>query len=225
MKSLLLIPTDFERRLLLPQLSLTDLTDDKSQSVVVELCGFGLAASGILATRHIIRHQPDQVVLAGIAGALSTNLTIGHACTFQRVAVHGIGAGEGPDFQSAGQLGWPQVSVTEQHSQIGDVLALKVCQSELTSGAPMQNAAGQMLLSVCAASASERQAEHRRRLFPQAVAEDMEGFSVAMACQLAGLGCYIVRGLSNFAGDRDHQNWLVSEALCSTVPMLQEILK
>lgn len=234
MKTLLLIPTGFERDQLLPQLSLQKL----NSSVAVELCGFGLAAAGILAARHIAAHQPDQVVLAGIAGSLSAELTVGEAYSFQQVAVYGIGAGEGSDFQTAGQLGWPHAAATQQTPTIGDVLQLTTRNPETraaemepgdlsqeSNAGVMGHSSGRLLLSVCAASASDQQAENRRRMFPQAAAEDMEGFSVAMACHFAGVGCYIIRGISNLAGDRNHRNWFVTQALNSVVPRLQEILK
>jgi futalosine hydrolase len=45
------------------------------------------------------------------------------------------------------------------------------------------------------------------------VAEDMEGFAVAMACRLRGVPLDIVRGISNTAGDRDASRWQVAAAL------------
>ena len=49
----------------------------------------------------------------------------------------------------------------------------------------------------------------------KAIAEDMEGFGVAMACKLAGVPLRIVRGISNRAGDRDLTQWQIEEALAA----------
>jgi futalosine hydrolase len=69
------------------------------------------------------------------------------------------------------------------------------------------------LLTACAASADAADVAVRRRLFPTAVAEDMEGFGVALACRLAGVPLAIVRGISNDAGDRDKRRWQIGPAL------------
>ena len=49
--------------------------------------------------------------------------------------------------------------------------------------------------------------------FPDAVAEDMEAFGVAMACQMHGVPLEVVRGISNEVGDRDHSQWQIDKAL------------
>ncbi|MEZ6132368.1 MAG: futalosine hydrolase [Planctomycetaceae bacterium] len=194
MTTLLLVPTALERDLLLPQPDWRHRRD-----VVTELCGFGLVASGILAASRIADHRPDSVVLAGIAGALSPEMTVGRAYCFDRVAVYGIGAGSGPDFQTSTQMGWPQVAdVTSE--PVGDILSLHTDSPDHRSG---------LLLSVCAASASVAEANAKRQTFPDAVAEDMEGFAVALACRVAGVPCQIIRGISNNAGDRDRSNWKI----------------
>jgi futalosine hydrolase len=45
------------------------------------------------------------------------------------------------------------------------------------------------------------------------MAEDMEGFGVALACRLHGVPVDIVRGISNTVGDRDKARWRVETAL------------
>ena len=66
---------------------------------------------------------------------------------------------------------------------------------------------------MCAASADDADVRLRRTAFPEAVAEDMEAFGVALACRLAGLPLDIVRGISNTAGDRRRENWRTQTAL------------
>jgi futalosine hydrolase len=70
-----------------------------------------------------------------------------------------------------------------------------------------------MLLTVCAASANAVDVADRLRRFPLAVAEDMEAFSVAVACRMAQIPLAVIRGISNMAGDRDKANWNVAAAL------------
>lgn len=70
-----------------------------------------------------------------------------------------------------------------------------------------------MLLTVCSASGSREDVADRLRKFPHAVAEDMEAFSVALACRMAKVPLTVIRGISNMAGDRDKANWNVTGAL------------
>ena len=101
---------------------------------------------------------------------------------------------------------------------IGDVIPLA------TSVELPENSAG-MLLTCCAASANAQEAAARRDRFPEAVAEDMEGFGVAMACALAGVPLQIVRGISNEVGDRDHRNWQINTALTAAATLAWECLR
>jgi futalosine hydrolase len=56
------------------------------------------------------------------------------------------------------------------------------------------------------------------------VAEDMEGFAVALACRLVGVPLDIVRGISNDAGDRDKVRWQVPQALRAAADLAALIL-
>ncbi len=146
-------------------------------------------------------------MLVGIAGRLDDRLALAAAYRFQQVGCFGIGVGSRDDFISAGALGWLQWpgSSAGGSPAIGDVIA---CATE-GSAKPRAD----LLLTACAASATADDVLARKRVFPTAVAEDMEGFAVAFACRLAGVPCEIVRGISNTAGDRDQSRWQTAAAL------------
>jgi len=202
--TLVLIPTDLERRRLAPRLA-----SPAAGGIVIELCGFGPVAAAARAAGLIARHRPDRVLLAGIAGRLGDRLSIGRAYRFSEIACHGIGAGTGDGFQPAGAMGWPHWpgDLADPAAAISDVITL---------GPPPGSApsAGR-LLTACAASATADDVALRRRAFPTAVAEDMEGFGVALACALARTPVCIVRGISNAVGDRQRSNWNIPQALGS----------
>ena len=86
---------------------------------------------------------------------------------------------------------------------VGDALPLAA-----PAGAPEA-----LLLTTCAASDGPEQAGERLARFPSAVAEDMEGFAVALACALAAVPLTIVRGISNRVGDRRTREWRITEAM------------
>lgn len=201
MQQLLLVPTELERGIIEPV-----VTAGCGGSCRIELCGFGPVTAAARTARLLADHRPAGVLLAGIAGRFSDRLAIGQAYAFERVACYGIGTGSGGAFVPAEAMGWPQWP-GEESTRIGDVLG---CGS---GGLPATAAAAGLLLSACAASAGPDDVGVRLRLFPDAVAEDMEGFAVAAACRLAGVPLDIVRGISNSAGDRDMSHWRI-EAAC-----------
>lgn len=199
MKLLILIPTAMERTAMAPLLHISQAQ--------VELCGFGVAAAGARAGQLIELHQADQVALLGIAGSLQSQLSVGKAYSFSRVFCDGIGVDQGSHFQSAGEIGWPHWQSTGSEP-LGD---------EIEIGS--DGSTGPGLLTVCAASGGPEQADSRRERFPQAAAEDMEGFSVALACRIANVPLRIIRGISNVAGNRDHATWKIEEAIESVAQL------
>ncbi len=204
---LILVPTEYELKYLQPRLA---------QSVadaggVIAVCGFGPITSGILATRLITQHMPDSVILVGIAGALNPCLRIGMASSFSSIGCYGIGAGSGYEFQTAAELGWIHWTDSDSTESTSDTIQIGSTPAEISESP--------MLLTVCAASANAADVTDRLRRFPHAVAEDMEGFSVAMACRMAGIPLTLIRGISNVAGDRDKGNWNVAAALEAAVDL------
>ncbi|MBM4021852.1 MAG: futalosine hydrolase [Planctomycetes bacterium] len=208
---LLLVPTDLERRALAPRLG---------DRMPIELCGFGPVAAAARTAGLLAARRPARVLLIGIAGRLDDRLAIGAACRFAAVACFGIGAGTGVAFQPAATLGWPQWPGGEggPAGAIGDVIGLAHADTDAVP-------ATGLLLTACAASAGTADVDLRRRLVPDAMAEDMEGFGVATACRLAGVPLDIVRGISNTAGDRDHAGWRIDDALAAAAGVARRVLE
>jgi len=215
MPDLILIPTELERRFLQRWAHgfdrRGDCADVSKNPVAVELCGFGLVAAAARTMQLIAERRPQRVVLIGVGGTLDQSLRVGSAVEFGSVTVDGIGVGFGDGFQSAAAMGWSQWQDPTSATPIGDRI-------DFSSGD------GPGLLSVCAASADARHAALRRQVYPDAVAEDMEGFGVAMACQLMRVPLRIVRGISNVAGDRDFKTWQIESALCQAARLVDAIL-
>ncbi len=207
MTPLVLIPTERERRTLEPILA----SPVRRADGLIELCGFGPIAAAARTMQLIAMHQPKQVILVGIAGSLRPELEVGTAHSFRQVRCDGIGAGTGADHKSAGEIGWQHWSPVnpapdQGYAGVGDVIPLapRLIDTWKLSGE---------LLTVCAASANEAEAAMRVERYPDSMAEDMEGFGVAMACYFGAVPLQIIRGISNRAGDRDQRNWKIEEAL------------
>ena len=201
---LILVPTELERGIIEPMVAA-----GCGSSVSVELCGFGPVVAAARTARLIAEHRPAAVLLVGIAGRFAGRLAIGQAYAFERVACHGVGAGSALEVAPAEAMGWPQWPGDEVDptTRIGDLLSCTSRQLPITAAAR----AG-LLLSACSASAGDGDVRSRLRLHPEAAAEDMEGFAVAVACSLGGVPLDIVRGISNTAGDRDTAGWKTDTA-------------
>ncbi len=208
-KLLVLVPTQLELACI--ESRLADALP--RTEVQTEVCGFGLVAAAARtgALLHVVR--AERVILVGVAGAYDERLELEAAYLFDHVGCYGIGAGSGATFQTVGELGWHH---WPNEPLIGDVLPID------THGARDATAPGQ-LLSCCAASDGERDAKSRLKKFPEAVAEDMEGFAVAAACRMARVPISIVRGISNRAGDRDHRNWKIESAMEAAVGLVNRV--
>lgn len=214
MTDLILVPTPREMKSFRQLLK----CDSEYKNGALQICGFGPVAAAARAGGLISRYRPDRVMLVGIAGSFDTQrFPVGKAFRFEEVACDGVGVGMGEQHQSAGSLGWYQFSGGDAQPQIGDCIPLD-------SGYIQGVRAAGTLLTCCSASANEQDASLRRQMFPRAVAEDMEGFSVAMACVLAGVPLQIVRGISNAVGDRDQANWAIDEALTAAAALVAKLI-
>ena len=207
--TLVLVPTEMERRHVaqLPGFGI---------GAPCELCGFGPIAAAARASALIARHTPARVILTGIAGTFDpAALPVGTAAVFARVAMHGVGIGTGAAFVPAAAIGFPHWP--------GDQPGDEAIRDELGLDASVPAAAGQ-LLTCCAAAASPGEAGHRLDQFPGSVAEDMEGFAVALVCRLAGVPLTIARGISNEVGDRRVERWQIPEALDAAWSIVSDLI-
>ena len=181
-----------------------------------ELCGFGPVAAAARTTSQIAIHKPDRVLLIGIAGTFNASvLPVGGAALLPRVIMHGIGVGTDETFVPAGEMEFQQWPGQGEESPIGDELVLSTPRSSISGS----------LLTCSAASASTKDMRHRLDRYPGVVAEDMEGYAVALACRLENVPLVIVRGISNVVGDRQSKNWQTPQALIAAWSLAEEAIE
>lgn len=176
------------------------------------LCGVGPIVAAATTARRIALQQPARVLLVGIAGTYGDPLQPGMACDFDCVACYGVGLGDGDAHLDVGEIGFPQVGATESMSCGPGELPLE----------PLGRTESRLLLTCCSASQSNADRSRRLAAHPHAVAEDMEGFAVAWACRAAGIPLTIVRGISNWVGDRKPSEWKTGMALNAARKMVEE---
>lgn len=202
--TLILVPTELERR------RLEDEGGFPEELGELQVGGFGPVAAAARTAQLIAQHRPSRVLLIGIAGSYDPERDpVGSARCFDSVALHGVGVGEGREFQSPPALGFPQWPGDATSDAIDDRLPLW-----FPAGIDAEELGGQ-LLTTCGASADPDQAAERTRRFASARAEDMEGFGVALACALTRTPVCVVRGISNAVGDRQRARWNIPQALAA----------
>lgn len=199
---LLLIPTALERERI--PIELRQEWIERGNSI--ELCGFGAVVAGIQAAQWIQFHRPDDVILLGIAGSYTTELAPGRAIEFTKVSCFGIGVGASDEYRAASDLGWLQWPYEPIISDSIDLIEDAEVELEL--------------LTVMSASASSLETEFKTQVHPAALAEDMEGFAVAAACRLSQTPLKIVRGISNYAGNRNHRDWKIDSSLQAAMELV-----
>ncbi len=206
---LVLVPTLREAELLLGNLGqglgAPRLATLAGRSVRVALSGCGLAAAGATCGRWFAKLAPDAALLVGSAGTLDPEaFPIGRVMVAESVACDGIGAGDGESFAPLAEPPLPVALAGD--GSLAPIALTTPTRRDLVHGA---------LLSVAAAAGSRSQAQARRRRHPQALAEEMEGYAVALAARVARVPLTILRGASNEAGDRDHSGWRMEPALAA----------
>ena len=207
---LVLVPTELELTHLRRSVEFSLLLQHDCQ---LGICGFGPIVAAARTSQLIAEQPPSRILLVGIAGTYNDNHPIGSACSFDRVSCFGIGIGSGDQYQSATAAGWSQWPTDNPDETIEDSISLP---DSTTKGT---------LLTCTTSSSGPEDVARRLAEFPGAVAEDMEGFSVAVACRLAGIPLTIIRGISNRAGDRNKANWKIEQALASAAEQVVDIIR
>ena len=205
--NLLLIPTEPEHALVKER---AQILVDKTFAIVA-ICGFGPVLPAATVTEKIHQYRPRQVILCGIAGAYDgASLDVGAAYEFSQVKIDGIGVGQGTEFKTPSQMGWEQFAGDTDRPAIGDQIDISSMEDR-------------SLLTVCTAASDRAQANDRYQRYETA-AEDMEAFAVAAACRLQNVPLRVVRGISNIAGDRDHSQWKIADAMNSAMDIVERIV-
>lgn len=209
---LLLFPTDLEHR------RFEAAGGIEAGHAMTAVCGFGVAAAAARTASLLTVLRPRHVLLAGIAGSFDeARFPVGTAYAFSRVRIDGIGKGEGTEFAPPSEIG---IAQWESGTGAGRTTVHEVLPLVRPAGSDEAE-----LLTVCSAAATIDQAHRRKARWPEVAAEEMEGFSVALAGVMASVPVTIVRGISNVVGISDPRAWKIDEAIAAVRELVGEILE
>lgn len=215
---LLLVPTAREARALFDQGRAPRCEDPETlelggRPVRCALVGFGPAAAGALAALALSRERPRHALLVGVAGTYHPErLGTGRLLAGSGTRFADLGAGRGAVRRSATSLGFEQAPPGPGRPAVGDLLPLAATEGDAEGASELPRGE---ILTVAASSGSREEARERAQDFPEALAEDMESFAVAVAAQRLGTPLSVVRAISNAAGEADRSRWDLPGALAA----------
>lgn len=170
--------------------------------------GVGQAAAAATTARLLAEaaaeEEPfDLAVSAGIAGGFADRVALGGLVLAERAVAGDLGAQTPEGFQSLDRLSFGASTV---ECETGILAALRSALPDAVTGD---------VLTVATVTGTAERAAELRRLWPEAVAEAMEGFGVATAAAQAGVGFAEIRTISNAVGPRDREAWRIGDALAT----------
>lgn len=176
--------------------------------VTVAAVGVGPAAAAagtarLLALAEAAGTPYRRVVCAGIGGGFARRAKVGGVVLATRSVAADLGAASPEGFLTLDELGFGVATYPSDPELF----------AELSKALPDAVAGAVLTVSTVtgtASSAAQLAARH-----PDAVAEGMEGYGVACAAALSGLGFAELRTVSNVIGPRERAGWSVPAALAA----------
>ncbi|HZO92724.1 MAG TPA: futalosine hydrolase [Candidatus Baltobacteraceae bacterium] len=172
--------------------------------------GVGPVEAAIGAARALAQHRCDVLINAGIAGGFRDRCTIGDAVVVTRDDYAELGLEDGRAF--ALPPGSELVRTVEAHPRL--------LQPFLDGLIPAIAGRGVTSATVTSTTARALVLAHRFR----ADVETMEGFAVMRAAQLAGVPAVQIRGVSNYVGDRETNEWNFGAGAAAAVATTEALL-
>ncbi|MGC5032911.1 futalosine hydrolase [Micromonospora sp. DT229] len=186
--------------------------DDPTIAVVPVGVGAAVAAAAtgrLLAFAEAAGRPYRGVISAGVAGGFADQVPVGGVVLGTRAVAADLGA-ESPDgFLPIDELGMSPALLGGGPAVSADAELLATLRTALptaTVGA---------VLTVNTVTGTAASTETLRRRHPDAVAEAMEGYGVAVAARQAGVPFVELRTISNPIGPRDRDAWRLSDALAA----------
>ncbi|MEU4474393.1 futalosine hydrolase [Micromonospora sp. NPDC023888] len=181
-------------------------------SVTVAPVGVGPAVAAAATARLLVLAEAAgrpyrAVVSAGVAGGFTGRAEVGDTVLGTASIAADLGA-ESPDgFLPVDELGMPLALLGTGSVVQADPVLLAALRAALPAATPGP------VLTVSTVTGTAASTEELRRRHPEAVAEAMEGYGVAVAATQAGVPFAELRTISNPIGPRDRDAWRLREAL------------
>lgn len=162
---------------------------------------------------HCLQNKPDACIQVGIAGSYRPEIKPGTAVLVMAEVFGETGAESGRSLIDLFDMGLLQADEFPFRNKI-------LPNPYATSGFQLPLVIG-LSVSICSGTP---ETVHKRKQFYQADIESMEGAAFHYFAATCNLPFLQVRGISNWAGDRVHDNWKIEESLQAVHQSLHFIL-
>jgi futalosine hydrolase len=183
---------------------LRGLGDNSSFDVV--LAGVGPIAAGIQTTKAMLEKDYDLVINMGIAGGFRGRADVGSIVIAEEIVSADLGAESPERFITLDELGFGASTRIKAENERVELLVKAMS----SNGLAVQQGT---ILTLSTVTGTETTTNELLRREPNAVAEAMEGYGVAMAAKEFGKPVLEIRSISNPIGPRDRSAWRMKEAL------------
>ncbi len=186
--------------------------------VTLRVTGVGVAAACMTLGAFCGMGRPDFMVMVGSAGSLpDSGLRVGDMVVSETEILAELGVAVGYGIGDARQMQLPGL---KQEIHLDTTLSSHLLDHAMVMG----KAAYGRSLTVVGVSANGDHARGRATTF-HALAENMEGYAVALSGHRFGIPAAEIRGISNQAGDRDKSRWDFKKALAPPQKAIFEYLR
>ncbi|MED1950373.1 futalosine hydrolase [Brevibacillus centrosporus] len=186
----------------------------------VRIGGVGPIAAAARTARILAIEEPfDLVICAGISGGFIGQAEVGSLVVGSEIVCADLGAETAEGFCSLDELGFGSA-----HVPVDQQLAASVTEALQAAKLPVKMAP---ILTLSTVTGTAQTAAELARRMPDAAAEAMEGYGVAVAAQDAGIPVLEIRAVSNAIGPRDKSAWRMKEAFAAleaASSVLREVL-
>lgn len=200
MRLLLCASTEFEIK---PTIEF--LEQEKIDDVDVLITGVGLMAATYALTQDVINKRPDFILQAGVAGCLNERLPLTKIVLIESEHIADLGVEENGKFKTLFDLNlldpntfpWKNGKLTN-HIEALKLIGLTVVDS----------------VTVNEISTSKKRIDYYRNELGASV-ESMEGAALHYVALQQKIPFLQMRSLSNFAGERDKNKWVMGTAIAN----------
>lgn len=168
-----------------------------AHDVIAAKCGIGKVNSALNAFRIIQREHPDLVINSGVAGGADPSMRVGSLLVADGVAYHDVWCG--PSTEEGAADGYPRIMIPSK-------TVLEAAHANLRG----DNIRFGLICSGDRFISKAEEVAEIKRIFPDALACDMESASIAQTCMLCGVPFAIVRVVSDTPGEAENVSQYVN---------------
>ena len=183
--------------------------------IEVLFTGIGSAATSYTLTRQLLWRSPEMVIQAGIGGSFSADFPPESVAFISQEVFADLGAFQNGDFADIFDLG---LADPNEHPFTDRALVNPQLEGWIKYGLPFVKGA-----TINCISSSPEQVEAIKKKY-NPVVESMEGAALHYSCLMEHIPFIQLRAVSNFAGERDKNNWKMKEAIAVLNEKLRRIL-